>query len=288
MSSKSGVRFLEEGDHQVELPNGRKIGLASREGADDFVDTVGTYFISTNLTTTDGQELAAAYLMMLTIIEHASPEKIASGIPESELRTFIEYTRDTLKTLSTDRNWVSSGTLKRCHELLLRTVASFLTNPSSFLKIFLSNEGMEAVAKFYASGKKNDTPSHSLAQVIVFLVSNALCFLQEEGVSNEKGFDIVEKTGLLGQFIRCIPLDPERSGDIVTALQRCLQLVKKKLKSGTRTGDILDAVIAGKDGPINEKAKSSLTRLQTLSRLSNDNGNYDSKSSTLQRQRQLR
>jgi hypothetical protein len=50
-----------------------------------------------------------------------------------------------------------------------------------------------------------------------------------------------------------------------------LQLVKKKLKSGTVTGDILDAVIAGKDGPIDEKAKSSLTRLQSLARLSNNN-----------------
>jgi hypothetical protein len=59
----------------------------------------------------------------------------------------------------------------------------------------------------------------------------------------------------------------------VTALQTCLQLVKKKLKSGTRTGDILDAVIAGKDGPINEEAKSALIRLQTLARLSNTKDN---------------
>jgi hypothetical protein len=55
----------------------------------------------------------------------------------------------------------------------------------------------------------------------------------------------------------------------VTWLQACLQQVKKKLKSGTRTGDILDAVIAGKDGPISEKAKSGLARLQRLALLSN-------------------
>jgi hypothetical protein len=54
-----------------------------------------------------------------------------------------------------------------------------------------------------------------------------------------------------------------------------LQLVKKKLKSGTPTGDILDAVIAGKHGPINEKGKAGLARLQSFARLSNaDDAKY--------------
>ena len=79
------------------------------------------------------------------------------------------------------------------------------------------------------------------------------------------------RTGLLGQLIRCVPVDPELSARIVRWLQTCLQLVKKKLKSGTPTGDILDAVIAGKDGHINEKGKAGLTRLQSLARLSNSN-----------------
>jgi hypothetical protein len=56
----------------------------------------------------------------------------------------------------------------------------------------------------------------------------------------------------------------------VTWLLQCLQLVKRKLKSGTPTGDILDAVIAGKDGLIDEKVKADLAKLQSLARLSND------------------
>jgi hypothetical protein len=277
MNSKSGIRCLDEDSRQVELPNGRKIELASREGADDLVDTVGTDFISTNLTATDHEELMFAYVIIVTVAETASPLKIASGIPESELRTFIEHTRNTLKTLSTDRNWLRSGALRRHHELLLQAVASFSRHPS-FLKIFLSSEGMEAVAKFYASRKKNDTPSQCVARSIVMVVHNAIFVLTQEG-AGEKAFGTIEKTGLLGQFIRCVPADTEFSAHIVTSLQSCLQLVKKKLKSGTRTGDILDAVIAGKDGPINEKAKSSLAKLQSLARLSNDN--YDSKYANL-------
>jgi hypothetical protein len=60
----------------------------------------------------------------------------------------------------------------------------------------------------------------------------------------------------------------------VTQLQTCLQLVKKKLKSGSPTVDILDAVVAGEDGPISEKAKSILVKIQSSARLSN---NYDNK-----------
>jgi hypothetical protein len=274
MTTKSGVRWLTDG--KVVLPNGRQIELRSKEGANEFIDAVGTAFISANLIATDDQELTLAYMMMITVIDDASPEKIASGIPESELRTFIEHTRDTLDTLSTDRNWLLSGTVSTKNETLFCAVASFSKNPS-FLKIFLSNEGMEEVAKFYASRKKNDTPSHRVAQSIIRLVQNALNTLTREGLSHEKGFGTIEKTGLLGQFIRCVPVDPEYAADIVICLQTCLQLVKKKLKSGTRTGDILDAVIAGKDGPINEKAKADLARLQTLARLSNDDSSGDKK-----------
>ncbi len=57
-------------------------------------------------------------------------------------------------------------------------------------------------------------------------------------------------------------------------MQTCWQRVKKKLKSGTPTGDILDAVIAGKDGPINDKVKADLTKLQSLARFSNGNKDH--------------
>jgi hypothetical protein len=64
---------------------------------------------------------------------------------------------------------------------------------------------MEAFAKFYASRKMNDTPNHKEAHLILMLVNNAIAFLVQDGRSHEKSFGILEKTGLLGQFIRCIP-----------------------------------------------------------------------------------
>jgi hypothetical protein len=103
--------------------------------------------------------------------------------------------------------------MSMCHELLLQATACFAKNPS-FLKSFLANEGMEAVAKFYASRTNNDTRSPSVAHLIAFLVKNALYALrafEREGVC-EKGFGTIEKTGLLGEFILCVPaVDPESS-----------------------------------------------------------------------------
>jgi hypothetical protein len=111
----------------------------SKEGADQFVDTVGTHFISTNLTATDDESLTRAYLMISIVIRDASPEKIASRIPESEIRTFIEHTRDALDTLSTDHNWLRSGTLSISHAPLMNVVTGFVLN-KSFLKTFLHSE----------------------------------------------------------------------------------------------------------------------------------------------------
>jgi hypothetical protein len=176
---------------QVVLPNGRNVELNSKEGADEFIATVGTDFISTSLATTNDTELTSAYMIMFTVAYNASPpEKIATGFPESEFRTFVEHARGILDTLSSDRNWLRSGTVSKCHKILLKVVANFSECPS-FLKIFRSNEGMEAVARFYASRKKNDTPSLCVAQFILFLVHNALCVLKQEGVSLEKGFSIL-------------------------------------------------------------------------------------------------
>jgi hypothetical protein len=153
---------------QVVLPNGRNVELFSKEGADECVGVVGTDFISTSLTATNDVELSFTYLMMLTVIGNVSPEKIASGIPESELRTFVEHTLDTLDTLSTDSNWLVSGTLNQPHELLLQTDVAFSKQPS-FVKVCFSSEGMEAVAKFYASRGKNDTRNHKVAQMFLHL-----------------------------------------------------------------------------------------------------------------------
>jgi hypothetical protein len=267
VSTSNGVSY------QVVLPNGRKVKLCSKEGADEFVGAVGTDFISMNLTAWGETKLGYVYSLMETVAEHASPKKIADGIPESELRTFVEHSRDTLDTLSTDRHWLRRGRISPYHKQLLHTLTCFSMH-LSFAKIFVSHGGMEAVAKFYASREKNDKPCPFIAERIVRLASNFLdAVLEQQPDSIDKSYGTLEKTGLLGQFIRCIPVEPGyHDSQIMLFLQTCLKLVKKKLKSGTPTGDILDAVIAGKDGPINEKAKSCLVKLQSMARLSNDVG----------------
>jgi hypothetical protein len=265
-STSNGFSF------QVVLPNGRTLELCSKEGADEFVGTAGTDFISTNMTTRDDSRDIYVYRLMGDVAKHAFSEKIAAGIPESELRTFVKHSRDTLDTLSTDRNWLCSGKISPYHQQLLNTLTCFLRH-LSFVKIFVSDGGMEAVAKLYASREKNDRPCPVVAECIVHIATHFLnVVLGQQLDSVEKSFGILERTGLLGQLIRCIPIDPEypHLAQIMEALQTCLKLIKKKLKPGTPAGDILDAVIAGKDGPINGKAKSYLVKLQSMARLANE------------------
>jgi hypothetical protein len=47
----------------------KQVELFSKEGADEFVDTVGTDFISTNLTARDDSRLAYFYTLMKTVAE---------------------------------------------------------------------------------------------------------------------------------------------------------------------------------------------------------------------------
>ena len=108
-AGKSGIRWLNEGSFQVLLPNGRKLELDSRDDADYFVATVGTDFIPTKMTAASDEQLQSALFMMRTVSEKASPEKIASGVPESELCIFIEHMRDTLNTLSFTVSWAING-----------------------------------------------------------------------------------------------------------------------------------------------------------------------------------
>jgi hypothetical protein len=85
---------IQDNDASVQgfSPIGQNVQPGSKEGADYFVDIVGTDFTSTNLTATDDQEFILAHTVLVAVAEHASTEKIASGIPESELHTFIKYT----------------------------------------------------------------------------------------------------------------------------------------------------------------------------------------------------
>jgi hypothetical protein len=190
---------------RVLLPNGRNVDVYSKEGANEFVDTVGTDFISMNLTAKANQYLTFAYALMAAVAEHASSEKMASGIPESELRTMIEHAAKTLKTLSTNRNWLRSGTVSQCHVSLLQALACFAKHSSS-LKVFLSSEGMEAVANFYASRKKNDKPSHGVAQHIVSLVANSFGAFDAEGVSDERRSVPLRRLVFLDRLFAAFPL----------------------------------------------------------------------------------
>jgi hypothetical protein len=278
------------------LPNGRNVELLSNEGANEAVAVMGIGFLSANLNEVDGpvamsraslqnttdashrtqyiESIFRSYLMLGALADKASPEKVASCIPESELKSLVDHIRSALGTISADRKWLRTGSLEK-HDLELLHIIMVYAHHESFLKVFIAGGGFEAVTQLCASRK--DVPSpHVCSAILIILHDSQVTLRQERGV--EKAFGILQKSGLLGQAFRCMgistdPTDLEVSMIILDCLQECTKLIRKKLKSGTPTGDILDAVIRGKDGGLakqdNAEIKTRLANLQKMALMSN-------------------
>lgn len=92
------------------------------------------------------------------------------------------------------------------------------------------------------------------------------------GWDQETIFKILEATGILGQVFRCItqppyPSEVQNHLIMMDNIMQCPVLVKKKLKPGQPTGDILANVIAGKDGCKGSRNKAAMSRLENLQRM---------------------
>jgi hypothetical protein len=92
------------------------------------------------------------------------------------------------------------------------------------------------------------------------------------GWDQETIFKILEATGILGQVFRCItqppyPSEVQNHLIMMDNIMQCPVLVKKKLKPGQPTGDILANVIAGKDGYKGSRDKATMIRLENLQKM---------------------
>jgi hypothetical protein len=290
-----------ESSFKMRLPNGRNVELLSEEGANEAVECLGIGFLSANLNESDGpvamsrqslqtstdagqrapviESIFRSYLMIGALADKASPEKVEASIPESEIEALVEHIKHALGTISQDNNWLRTGALEK-HDLeLLNTIVPYAKH-WCFIKVFMARGGFEALTKFCVSRK--GIPSAEVSSVIIVILHDAHITLQQKwGGDTPKAFNVLEKSGLLGQVIRCMgisprPYDTDASLGVLDSLQECSKLIRKKLKSGTPTGDILDAVIAGKDGGLakqkdtNADIKKRLMNLQKMAIMSND------------------
>jgi hypothetical protein len=95
--------------------------------------------------------------------------------------------------------------------------------------------------------------------------------------------ELLEATGVLGQFIRRCATDHKYQSDVMWLLDvisQCTELVKKKFKSGKACGDILNSILSGEDGysgKRNEAVLSQLLFLQKLTTILAENKDFSGK-----------
>ena len=106
-----------------------------------------------------------------------------------------------------------------------------------------------------------------VTETILSIVNNFRVTLSIADWEREKIFKVLESSGLLAQVLRCIT-QPSPDPDAIVAhlvmmdeLMACQSLVRKKLKPGQPTGDVLASVIAGNNGYKGTRDERVMTRL---------------------------
>jgi hypothetical protein len=271
------------------------LSLSTQEGADAFI-RLGRPYIQTNieqevkpareklesgnLNKRQCKEMKEviekAYDIICYVANFCSME-VFCLVDKSQGECLILHACDVFSKITKDEKWTKTGVLQK-HDLqfLDRALMSSMLH-ISFVKLCIAMEKdadlLAVLAKFYAARGKPNMPCADVTEAMLKIVINCHGALSNDGWEQEKIFKKLESTGILGQVFRCYTLPSTRPNDIqnnfsvLDAVMQCSVLVKRKLKPGQPTGDILAAVIAGKDGYTRSRNQAVMNRLQNLQKM---------------------
>jgi hypothetical protein len=215
-------------------------------------------------------------------------DKLAKLLDDSEFRAMATYSKERFESISSSKKWRSSGELEKVDQELLDTLVPWLKHPK-FVNLMLKNDGLSTIARMLARDENNKPtfPSLEVTHTILALTNNTI--LTVKGKDEVTGYDAenpdteqfgrdpltkLEKTGLLAQALRFLtaPMDPERiqyehALQIVKFIESHPKIMRKKLKSGTPSGDILNGLLDGSDGWTGAAHKATPEYAQVMKRL---------------------
>jgi len=143
-----------------------------------------------------------------------------------------------------------------------------------FVERVIESDLLSTLASLCAGRVGTDMPCPDVTETILSLVNNfrvTLFFAADW--EKEKIFKQLENSGMLAQVLRCIT-QPSADPDVLTNhlimmddLMQCQSLVRKKLKPGQATGDVLAEVIDGKNGYKGRRDDRVVMRLRNLQKM---------------------
>ncbi len=254
-----GIRML--------LLDGRNVNLFTREGADAYLLSFGNknyVGFSANLpnvmilrqksrpTEQDKFVMNFTYTSFIQISMSASPDIYDTIIPKTELESWFDHVNAVFPLLQNNKTWKRTGRLEE-HDYAALSLNAFLVFHQKALQVGFEKGLYKTIASFVESREAPKLPDVKIARTITHIVNNSFasyCFNKK--AQTEKFWKKLEASGLLLQYIRCSTY-PEIQDDALYVcyrdlLQHNLPLMKKKFRKGTTGGDVLQAILEGRDG----------------------------------------
>ena len=269
----------------VMLPDGQNVNLCTNEGASAFL-SASPQFVSSwteqaseilqhtsrNIKSKNNQ-LVVLYKLLGVMAESLTSEQLAT-LDQDQFQCLVDSIKSRFSEVSSSPSWRSTGTLAKPDQELLDTIVPWLKH-SKFVQLMISSDGFEVIADLVARDENNKPtmPIPEVTETILMITNNAILTLKgmssTEAFSKKKALVELDETGLLGQALRCLTV-PVTHGSlthylqIIDMMEKDTRLIQTRLAPGTRTGDILEGLLAGKDG---WTAKSNPNLPQTMKRL---------------------
>lgn len=220
--------------------------------------------------------------MLGAMAESLTTEQVVT-LPTNEFECLVDFVKTRFGQVSFTLQWRSTGALSKPDQALLDSIVPWLKH-APFVRLMLSSGGFQVLGELVARDENNKPtmPSQEVSETILMMTNNTILTLKGKNstvdFSNTRALMDLEETGILKEALRCLTA-PVSHGSVSQYLQMVdfmetnTVLLQNTFVPGTATGNILEGILAEKDGwkhtrsinPPNHKLV--MTRLQALQKL---------------------
>lgn len=231
------------------------------------------------------KKLIGIYRLLYLLGDNGSKKKINKlllGDDKLKVRNLLQHANQIFTELTAKPEWTRTGVLSLHDTELLDAVAGF-TLHTNFCKMLVDERTLDVLSKLCAARDGHSMPSEPVAKVILTILNNTCATLDEKTeLESDKSVKMLQGSGIVAQAFRLMTLPCAFRNDeqlnqcicVCRFLSRSPTVIRRKMKSGTPTGDILDAVLRGDDGgPVERRSNAimeELQKIQKMARMTNE------------------